>query len=121
MNRRKPRKKRKKGSSNGSTDSESYDNLSKQSKVDDSEIDLNISVSEILSQTSNVLYNSYDNSVFAEPQIPPTHSQIPRKHSDNSNMSDRGSPSNQSDSKIIFSDKLDTLINTVKGLKSSQN
>ena len=103
-------KKRKKAANSSSSDSDSHINSKlKQPKINDSEI--RVSVSDLLNQANTVLYSSpeeLDNSVF--------------EHSQNSTSkehSDMASSGVNSDTTI--SQKLDTVINSIQGLKTSQD
>lgn len=103
-------KKRKKAANSSSSDSDSHVNSKlKHPKINDSEI--RVSVSDLLNQANTVLYNSpeeLDNSVFEHSQNPTS-----KEHSD---MASSGTNSD-----TTISQKLDTVINSIQGLKTSQD
>ena len=99
-------KKRKKAANSSSSDSDSHVNSKlKHPKINDSEI--RVSVSDLLNQANTVLYSSpeeLDNSVF--------------EHSQNSTSKEHSSGAN---SDTTISQKLDTVVNSIQGLKTSQD
>lgn len=103
-------KKRKKAANSSSSDSDSHINSKlKQPKINDSEI--RVSVSDLLNQANTVLYSSpeeLDNSVFEHSQ-----NSTSKEHSD---MASSGANSD-----TTISQKLDTVINSIQGLKTSQD
>ena len=103
-------KKRKKAANSSSSDSDSHINSKlKQPKINDSEI--RVSVSDLLNQANTVLYSSpeeLDNSVFEHSQ-----NSTSKEHS---NMASSGANSD-----TTISQKLDTVINSIQGLKTSQD
>ena len=103
-------KKRKKAANSSSSDSDSHINSKlKQPKFNDSEI--RVSVSDLLNQANTVLYSSpeeLDNSVFEHSQ-----NSTSKEHSD---MASSGANSD-----TTISQKLDTVINSIQGLKTSQD
>lgn len=103
-------KKRKKAANSSSSDSDSHVNSKlKHPKINDSEI--RVSVSDLLNQANTVLYSSpeeLDNSVFEHSQ-----NSTSKEHSD---MASSGANSD-----TTISQKLDTVINSIQGLKTSQD
>ena len=103
-------KKRKKAANSSSSDSDSHVNSKlKHPKINDSEI--RVSVSDLLNQANTVLYSSpeeLDNSVFEHSQ-----NSTSKEHSD---MASSGANSD-----TTISQKLDTVINSIHGLKTSQD
>ena len=103
-------KKRKKAANSSSSDSDSHVNSKlKHPKINDSEI--RVSVSDLLNQANTVLYSSpeeLDNSVFEHSQ-----NSTSKEHS---NMASSGANSD-----TTISQKLDTVINSIQGLKTSQD
>ena len=102
--------KRKKAANSSSSDSDSHVNSKlKHPKINDSEI--RVSVSDLLNQANTVLNSSpeeLDNSVFEHSQ-----NSTSKEHSD---MASSGANSD-----TTISQKLDTVINSIQGLKTSQD